>query len=80
MHTDNPTNLGMLMEPFDSQGTLQGYTMAPNGNPAQAAAIAASVTPAPFYPSADGYEGELQFYINGPQDWMPTDGVFDGYG
>lgn len=70
----------MLMEPFDSQGTLQGYTMAPNGNLAQAAAIAAAVTPAPLYPSADGYEGELQFYINGPQDWMPTDGVFDGYG
>ncbi|KAM6533143.1 hypothetical protein FALCPG4_006159 [Fusarium falciforme] len=80
MHTDNSTGLGMLMEPFDSQGALQGYTMAPNGNPAQAAAIAAAVTPAPFYPSADGYEGELQFYINGPQDWMPTDGVFDGYG
>ncbi|KAL2692122.1 hypothetical protein Neosp_002528 [[Neocosmospora] mangrovei] len=78
--SNNSTGLGMIMEPFDSQGALQGYTMAPNGNPAQAAAIAASVTPAPFYPSADGYEGELQFYINGPQDWMPTDGVFDGYG
>ncbi|KAM0426263.1 hypothetical protein ACHAPT_008616 [Fusarium lateritium] len=80
MHPGNSASLGMLMEPFDSQGALQGYTMAPNGNPAQAAAIAAAVTPAPFYPSADGYEGELQFYINGPQDWMPTDGVFDGYG
>ncbi|KAM5348792.1 hypothetical protein ACJ41O_008615 [Fusarium nematophilum] len=84
IQSDNSASLGMLMEPFNtSQGAVAGYAVSPDSNPTQAAAItaAATVTPAPiFYPSADGYEGELQFYINGPQDWMSSDGVFDGHG
>ncbi|KAF4987497.1 hypothetical protein FDECE_15419 [Fusarium decemcellulare] len=83
MHSGNSASLGgMLMETYGSHSAMQGYALAANDNPAQATTIttAATMTPVPFYPSADGYEGELQYYVNGPQDWMSTGGVFDGYG
>lgn len=57
--------VGMLISAFDSSAA-QGYDLS-NG------------APIAFYPTTDGFEGELQYYIEGPQDWMPT-GVFDGYG
>ncbi|KAK7433173.1 hypothetical protein QQZ08_000104 [Neonectria magnoliae] len=77
MTPDNPSSgnsntLGMLIDAFDPP--QNAYTLA-NSNPIGASAS----TAASLYPSADGFEGELQFYINGPQNWMPPNGVFDGY-
>ncbi|KAK7413347.1 hypothetical protein QQX98_007791 [Neonectria punicea] len=77
MTPDNPNSgnsntLGMLIDAFDPQ--QNAYSLA-SSNPIGASAP----TAANLYPSADGFEGELQFYINGPQDWMPPTGVFDGY-
>lgn len=65
-----PNGVGMLIEAFDSTGqhpaTAQGYDLS-NG------------TPAAFYPTTDGFDGELQLYFDGGQEWFPN-GVFDGYG
>lgn len=79
-NSGNSNGLSMLVGAFDSspQNTtvvsVQGYPL-PNSN-----TIVASEAPGVgLYPSADGFENELQFYINGPQDWMPPSGVFDGY-
>ncbi|KPM34051.1 hypothetical protein AK830_g12522 [Neonectria ditissima] len=72
----NPGNsnpLGMLINAFDTP--QNAYALA-NDNPIGASTVANNS----LYPSADGYEGELQFYINGPQDWLPPNGVFEGYG
>ena len=80
MGPDSSHNLDMVMGPFD-QSAIQGYPITPQCNPPLAATIAtaAAIPPVPLNPSADGYEGELNFYVYGPQDWMPTSNIFDGY-
>lgn len=63
--------LGMLIEAFDSHQ--------PGGAPY---GMGAPAGPPPFYPqlgpSNDGFEGELQFYIDGaPSTWMNTGAWLD---
>ncbi|KAF4957879.1 hypothetical protein FSARC_11143 [Fusarium sarcochroum] len=80
MGSNSSPNFDMVMEPFD-QSAIQSYSIPPQCNPPLAATIAtaASIPPVPLNPSADGFEGELNFYVYGPQEWVPTSNLFDGY-
>ncbi|KAK5991111.1 hypothetical protein PT974_09389 [Cladobotryum mycophilum] len=63
--------LGMLIEAFDSHQQPPPYAMAVAGTPQFYQ---------PLGPSNDGFEGELQFYIDGTNNsgWMPPDGWLEG--
>ncbi|KAF5021736.1 hypothetical protein F66182_6237 [Fusarium sp. NRRL 66182] len=80
MDPSDSTNLGMAMGHFH-HSTAQSYSMGPYGNHPLTVNITATTVmpPAPFNPSVEGYEGELSFFLNGPQDWMSANSLFDGY-
>ncbi|KAI5467791.1 hypothetical protein BGZ63DRAFT_344761 [Mariannaea sp. PMI_226] len=77
----NPNTLGMFMDSQDNPtifaaaaAAAQGYSL-----PNEGSAIASEADTHMFYTSSDGFDAELEFYVNGTQDWMPPSGVFDGY-
>lgn len=80
MGSNDMANLGMVMGTFD-QSALQSYQMAPQCNAPLTTTIptVAAIPPVPLNAPSDGYENELNFYSYGPQDWLPSSDVFDGY-
>lgn len=76
-----PSHLYIPSHPTDDLGMVAGAfgQASPYAHASGSPTAAVSVTPTTvFYPSADGFDNELQFYVNGPQNWVPS-GVFESY-
>ncbi|KAF4454134.1 hypothetical protein F53441_3320 [Fusarium austroafricanum] len=80
MSPNNMANFDMAMGTF-GQNTFRSYPIALQCNPPLTASIptAVAIPAVPIDPPVDGYADELNYYSYGPQVWVPTSNLFDGY-